>query len=55
MLGLAIGVAVAAGALHAVFDASPMVDAVGATLPVITTRYRMHPPSSCQLTDAAQW
>jgi hypothetical protein len=37
-LGLAVGVAAAGGALHGVFDANPSVDAMGATLPVTTTR-----------------
>jgi hypothetical protein len=49
-----LGVGVTAGALQAVFDPNPKVDAVGVTLPVITTRYRMHPPSSAQLPEAAQ-
>jgi hypothetical protein len=38
LLGLGLGVGVAAGALQAVFEVNPIVDAVGATLPVITTR-----------------
>jgi len=54
LFGLGLAVGVAAGALQAVFDANPTVDAVGATLPVITTRYRKHPPSICQLFEAAQ-
>jgi hypothetical protein len=38
LLGLGLGVGVTAGALQAVFEISPIVDAVGGTLPVITTR-----------------
>jgi hypothetical protein len=45
---------VTTGALQGAFDARPKVEAVGVTLPVITTRYRVHPPSSAQVPDAAQ-
>jgi len=48
------GVGVAAGALQGAFDANPKVEAVGVMLPVITTRYRLHPPSSAQVPEAAQ-
>ena len=38
-----------------VLDSSPNVEATGATLPVITTRYLMQPPVSAQVSDAVQW
>jgi hypothetical protein len=54
VFALGLGVGVTAGALHGTFDANPKVDAVGVTLPVITTRYRLQPPSSAHDPDAAQ-
>src|SRR3977135_4139469 len=59
-VAFALGEVVALGdgegsALHSVLDARPNVDGVGGTLPVTTTRYRKHPPSSSQLADGAQW
>jgi hypothetical protein len=39
---------------HSVFEGRPNVEATGATLPVMTTRYREQPPSSAQVSDAAQ-
>src|SRR5712672_300321 len=56
--GVGEGVAFGLGlgtALHSALDASPNVDGAGGTLPVTTTRYRKHPPSSSQLADGAQW
>ena len=53
-LGVGLGVGVTAGALHAVFDPSPKVEAVGGTLPVITTRYRLHPPNKAHVAEGAQ-
>jgi hypothetical protein len=37
------------------FDASPIVEATGATLPVITTRYLIQPPVNAQVSEAIQW
>src|SRR5260370_8738667 len=42
------------GALHRALLARPKVEAAGATLPVMTTRERKQPPSSCPLAEGAQ-
>jgi len=53
-LAVGVEVGVTAAARQGAFEPNPKVEAVGVTLPVITTRYRVHPPSSAQVSDAVQ-